>query len=368
MDNQSPGIKFAFIGHQDSWEKAQKFVNNIRITGNMQELSIDKIKEVYTYIPPRVLFELSFNSVRSGEIKGAYLECFIPPDELDMAHLQKNIGKVKATCYLADEIGVSIVSLGGFSSIVLESGNVALTKINNTNFTTGNTLTAAFIAKGVEKACEFWGLSSEDATLLIIGSTGDIGSACVSYFSGKVKKMILCARNTGPLKKQSFELSARGISNSFSTSIQEHIKDADIIISVASSIIAENDFDQLSDHTIVCDAGYPKNLQNKYLHNHDRYFLGGMGVAEKGYSSENDIHKSFYQFPLKNAVHGCLLESVVLAMDECYWAFSKGKGNITVSGMETILEMAKLHGIEPAPLFNSEEIIQAKTLTVDYGD
>jgi predicted amino acid dehydrogenase len=368
MDNQSSGIKFALIGHQDSWKKAQDFVNDIRVTGNMVDLSIDKIKEVYTYIPPRNLFELTMNSKKTGAIKGAYLECFIAPDELDMAHLQKNIGKVMETCDLAAKMGASIVSLGGFSSIVLESGNAALTKINGTNFTTGNTLTSAFIAKGVEKACEYWDQPLADATVLIIGSTGDIGSACVSYFSGKVKKIILCARNAGPLKKQSCELSSTGINNTYSITIREHVKDADIIISVASSIIADNDFDQLSDHTIVCDAGYPKNLQNKYLNNHQRYFLGGMGVVEKGYSSEDDMHESFYQFPVKNAAHGCILEAIVLAMDQCYCAFSKGKGNITVSAMEEILEMAKSHGIEPAPLFNNDEIIPSKTLIVNYEE
>ena len=360
MDNQPAGIAFALIGHQDSWEKARGFVNNIRLTGNMQELSIDKIREVYTYLPPRVLFELCFRSIKNGEINGVYLECFIPPDELDIAHLQKNIAKVRETCDLAAKLGASVVSLGGFSSIVLESGNTALTKLNNTNFTTGNTLTAAFISRGVEKACEFWDQSMEDSTLLIIGSTGDIGLACVSYFSDKVKKLILCARNTGPLKKQSAELGSKGIANSFSTTIKDHVKDADIIISVASSIVAEKDFDQLSEHTIVCDAGYPKNLQNKYLHNHQRYFCGGMGISEMEFSSEDNIHGSFYQFPVKNVAHGCLFESVVLAMDQCHCAFSKGRGNITVQDMEKILAMAKSHGIETAPLFNDKAIIQTK--------
>jgi fatty aldehyde-generating acyl-ACP reductase len=361
MDNQPSVIKFALIGHQDSWEKTQQFVNNIRFTGKMEALSIDKIKEVYTYIPPRILFETTFNSIKNGEIKGAYLECFIPPDELDIAHLQKNIDKVKETCRLAAKMGASVVSLGGFSSIVLESGNESFTKIDNTSFTTGNTLTAAFIAKGVEKASEFWNQSIGNATVLIIGSTGDIGSACVSYFSGKVKELILCARRAGPLIKQSGELSAKGIANSFSTTVKEQVRKADIIICVASSIIAENDFDQLSDHTIVCDAGYPKNLQNNYLKNHERYFLGGMGIIKNGYSSENNIHETFYQFPVKNAVHGCLFEAIVLAMNQSYCAFSSGKGNITVSNMEKILQMAASHGIETAPLFNNEETVQLKT-------
>ena len=75
----------------------------------------------------------------------------------------------------------------------------------------------------------------------------------------------------------------------------------------------------------------------------------------------NFLYGLIYHFPVKNAAHGCLLEAIVLAMDECYCAFSRGKGNINVSAIEKILQMAKSHGIELAPLFNNEEIIQLKT-------
>lgn len=359
MDNQSSCLKFAIIGHQETWEQAQNYVNNIRVTSHSDLLCIEKIKEVYSYIPPRNLFEININSKKVGNLKGVYIETFIAPDELNQTHLRKNIGKVKDACKLAAKMGVSIVSLGGFSSIVLESGNESFSVIDNTFFTTGNTLTAAFITNGVEKACSFWKQSLADSNVLIIGSTGDIGSACVAYFSRKVKTLLLCARQPGPLKKQSIELTSIGVKNEYSVNLKELVHEADIIISVASSIIDQNDLDSLSQHTIICDAGYPKNILGLHIKNHERMFYGGMGYVEKGFAFENNAQESLYNFSVPHCSHACLLESVVLAMEENYIAFSKGKGNITIESMENILQMAEKHGIETAPLFNDEKIIQS---------
>jgi fatty aldehyde-generating acyl-ACP reductase len=356
MDHQPASIKFAIIGHQDSWENVTQFVNNIRITNDNELLSLDKIKQVYSFIPPRKLFDIVVNSTTGNSINGAYIDTFISPDELDIKHLRKNIEKVKDACILASKLGASVVSLGGFSSIVLETGKENFTSINKTSFTTGNTLTAGFIAKGIEKACAFWDVELEQSNLLIIGSTGDIGSACVEYFAGKAKKILLCARQQAPLLKQSDRLTQKGTENIASSRLKELIPKADIIISVASSIIENNDLDELNEHCIVCDAGYPKNLQSSRLQDHERLFYGGMGIIKNGFYFENNVYDSLYKFCLPNVSHGCLLEGIVLALENKCYAYSKGRGNITTKVMNEILEMAAKHGIEAAPLFNDHVI------------
>ncbi len=352
MGNQSSSLKFALIGHQESWENVMQFIQTMRFPGSDYDLTLDKVKDVFSYIPPRKIFDIEVNSTLYGKIHGAYIETFIAPDELDIKHLRKNIDKVRQACELCAKLNVPIVSLGGFTSIVLETGNKFFSKINNTFFTTGNTLTAAFIARGVEKACTCWEKSLSKSRLLIIGSTGDIGSACAYYFSDKVEKLLLCARNAVVLQKQSGELTAKGVRNSASIFLKELVDEADIIISVASSVINENDFENINCDTIVCDAGYPKNLQSTHIKNHERLFYGGMGMVMGGYEFENNLERSFYKFPLPSVSHGCLLEAVVLAMENVNSSFSKGRGNITVKSMENILAMAEKHGIQPAPLFN----------------
>jgi fatty aldehyde-generating acyl-ACP reductase len=357
MDHKPARIKFAVIGHQDSWDTVMRFVKALRFD-NRDELPLCKVQETFTYIPPRKLFDIEVNSTINDKINGVYIETFIAPDELDVKYLRKNIEKVRKACGVAAKHGALVVSLGGFSSIVLEMGNQFFTNIDNTHFTTGNTLTAAFIAKGVEKACELWKTKLQHSNMLIIGSTGDIGTACVTYFSGKVRKLLLCARQNGPLQKQSDELSKENIRHTSSTLLKELVYKADIVISVATSIIDNEDFDLLPQHAIVCDAGYPKNLQSTYIKNHGRLFYGGMGLVTGGFKFENNAQDILYKFSTPQIAHGCLLESVVLALEDKYCAFSKGRGNITVKTMHEILEMAEKHGIKPAPLFNSSLVIE----------
>ena len=109
--------------------------------------------------------------------KGKYIETFISPDELTVKHWKKNISKVKDAAICATNMQARITTLGGFTSIVLEGRVDMLNTNSSSKFTTGNTLTAAFIVKSIEKACLRFDKELKQQNILIIGSTGDIGSA-----------------------------------------------------------------------------------------------------------------------------------------------------------------------------------------------
>jgi fatty aldehyde-generating acyl-ACP reductase len=347
-------MTFALIGHQDSWAKILHVVNAMRSGQGNPELSLDEVRGSYTYFPPRKLFDITVSSTRCGALNGCYIESFLSPDELDAAHLHKNFNKVKEACACASRLGADVVSLGGFTSIILETRQDPGIFPGHTAFTTGNTLTAAFIADAVEKAAIHWEQPLHRSGLLIIGSTGDIGSACVAYFKGKVKKLLLCARQPGPLRKQQETLLAEGIAASSSVTINDLLPGSDYVICVASSMISGADLSLLPGHAIICDAGYPKNLQHAIGINSDRMFYGGMGLVTGGFRFTPDYRHDIYDFNLENAGHGCLLEAVVLAMENRAVPFSTGRGRITPTAMQEIRDMASRHGIVTAPLFNDK--------------
>jgi fatty aldehyde-generating acyl-ACP reductase len=189
MGYQSADIDFALIGHQDCWKKITGFVDFL----SERPLPAEKISEVYSFIPPRKIFDIEIQSITGEKVNGCYIETFISPDELGVRHWKKNVIKVKEAAACARKLHANVAALGGFTSIVLEGRNDTLNDGASTKFTTGNSLTAAFIVKSVEKACRKFDKKLEDQQLLVIGATGDIGSACVKYFSGKVKKLLLCA-------------------------------------------------------------------------------------------------------------------------------------------------------------------------------
>ena len=86
------------------------------------------------------------------------------------------------------------MSLGGFSSILIEGNFEQLGERRQTVFTTGNTLTVGFIVQGVKRMCALEGRSLRDATLLIVGASGDVGSGCARCLAPLVKRVQLNAR------------------------------------------------------------------------------------------------------------------------------------------------------------------------------
>lgn len=350
MDSTTPSLDFAVIGHQDSWQNITAFVNDIR-GGGKDELSSEKIKNIFSFIPPRDVFKIHVASKTGAEINGVYIETFIDPDKLGAQFIRTNITKIISAASYAKKMGAKIVTLGGFTSIVLE-GNVDSLSSTQTKFTTGNTLTAAYVVKAIEKAAIQSGIILNESNVLIVGGTGDIGMACINYLKNKIKKFILCARNHKRLKELSLHLTEENISVDYSDCLQDVIEEADIIICVASSTGIQ--MANCKRNVLICDAGYPKNLETK-INNQSgiKLFHGGMGQVSNGYHFSPDYSASFYNYPAPNISHGCILEAVVLALEKRFETYSAGKGNITIDRMEEIYDLSLKHGITIAPFYNA---------------
>ena len=357
MDRKLTRIDFAAIGHQDSWDKIHDFVSSIR-KSDLVPLTIEEIKDTYKYIPPRKIFDVEILSTQKNcKSRGIYIETFISPDELKVRHFKKCLDKIKEAAEIAVEHNAGITALGGFTSIVLEG---ELNLLNpGTFYTTGNTLTTAFIIKSVETACEQKQIDLKNSSVMILGSTGDIGSALSNYFSHKCQDLLLCARNELKLKKQQKALQPH---QALSRIVQDPKKDAshaNIIISVASSTDVISGI-KPSIPQIVCDAGYPKNLGACEWHEDSLYYYGGMGIVEGGVKFSNQRSSSFYAFPMTNIIHGCLLEAIVLGFEKRFESYSYGKGNITLLKIKEILKIAEQHGVTIAPYFNHKGLCQTK--------
>ena len=344
-------LDFAAIGHQDNWQNIESFINGIR-TAEFGELPQEKIRDIFGFIPPCEIFKMKVRSKTGLEINGVYIETFIDPDKLEIQHLRTNINKVTKAIEVAQKLNAKIVALGGFTSIVLE-GNISTFENTEMKLTTGNTLTSAYILKGIEKAAEQLQLDLKKCHVLIIGATGDIGLACTHYLKDKVKKLLLCARNKKRLETLSNELIAQNVSFSIDTCLDNLIPEANIIISVASSMGIE--ITKAKKNVIICDAGYPKNIEQKMEQSDDAFlFHGGMGQIQYGYDFNPDYSNYFYKYPSPYIGHGCVLEAIVLAFENKFENYSFGKGNILSSKIDEIYAKSLKHGLELAPFYNSK--------------
>jgi fatty aldehyde-generating acyl-ACP reductase len=299
-----------------------------------------------------VVCHIEVGSTAGAKARGIYIDSFIPPDRLEAAYVHENIARVRGAAACAIKAGAKIVSLGGFSSILIEGNFDQLPGRHDTVFTTGNTLTVAFIVQGIQKMCALEGRDLSRSTLLIVGATGDVGSGCARCLAPIVKRVLLNARNVERLRRLAGQLRADGVEAEIATGLQQFPAEADIVISAASLASPSLLLGHIAADAIVCDAGYPKNLSPSAQMPGAKVFFGGLGQISGGMTFAPDFHGILHPFP--DVVHGCLLEGMALALEGRFEPFSRGRGFISperVAEMETI---AARHGIYLAPLYNGD--------------
>jgi fatty aldehyde-generating acyl-ACP reductase len=343
---------FALIGHQESWGAAADVISVLR-GSERTPLPEDEIRDILPWIPPRPVCRLEVGSITGAKARGLYIDAFIPPDRLDADHVRENLARVRAAATCAISAGARIVSLGGFSSILIEGNFDQLPEGRDTVFTTGNTLTVAFIVQGIRKMCALANRNLRGSTLLVVGATGDVGSGCVRCLAGMVKRVVLCARNTDRLRRLAGELQADGAHVEIATDLRQLTTQPDVVICAASLPSPSLLLGRVAPDAIVCDAGYPKNLSPAAALSDTTIFFGGLGQITGGMKITPDLRGILNRHPFADVAHGCLLEGIALALEGRVESFSRGRGRITRARVEEMERIAERHGIHLAPLYNS---------------
>jgi fatty aldehyde-generating acyl-ACP reductase len=350
-------IDFALIGHQESWRAAADVLAVLRGPGHTP-LPEDEVRDILPWIPPRAVCHIEITSTRGARARGVYIDSFIPPDRLGEVHVRDNLARVRGAAACAINAGAKIVSLGGFSSILIEGNVDQLPQTNGTLFTTGNTLTVSFIVQGIRKLCLQEGRDLRQSTLLVVGATGDVGSGCARCLSPGVKRVLLCARNLERLRRLASELAANGVEVEIATDPRQFSASADVVICAASLASSSLLLGGIAPDAIVCDAGYPKNLSPCAEMPDAKVFFGGLGQVAGRLNFTPDLHGILNRHPFPNVVHGCLLEGMALALEGRFEPFSRGRGLITPQRVEEIECIAARHGIHLAPIYNANGPIE----------
>jgi fatty aldehyde-generating acyl-ACP reductase len=346
-------LDFALIGHQESWRAAADVLSVLRGPDH-PPLPDDEIKDILPWIPPRTVCHVDVGSITGAKARGLYIDSFIPPDRLDAASTHDNLARVRAAAACAIKAGAKIVSLGGFSSILIEGNFDQLPERHDSVFTTGNTLTVGLIVQGFQKMCALEGRDLRQSTLLIVGATGDVGSGCARCLAPLVKRVLLSARNPDRLRRLAAELEADGIQVEIAPDPQPFSTQADLVICAASlaspSLLLGS---RIAPDAIVCDAGYPKNLSPSAAMPGVTIFFGGLGQIIGGLTFAPGFNGVLNRHPFPDVVHGCLLEGMALALEGRFEPFSQGRGSITPRRVEEMGTIAARHGIYLAPLYNA---------------
>jgi len=259
------------------------------------------------------------------------------PDMKDI-RLRKVVEKIDQALSIAADSGCSVAALGAFTSIVLQGQEQDFAQKHEIKLTSGNTFTAAVIVRSIEKTAMEFGVDLSKATLGIVGASGDIGSACVSYFANKVNKMILTARSIGPLETlQQTIKDTMTCDVEITTDNNKAVQQADIVIFVTSAYVPMYSQDDFRPGTIVCDASAPQNVTVTDPLRKDVFVYHG-GIVSLPFTLDPGFDIGL---AAPDTFYGCQVEGILLALDDTL-PFSWGRGNIIREKMDLFLK--KLDG------------------------
>lgn len=358
MDGRPAKARFALIGHLDSWEKTAAVVRSLR-GADRGPISARDVREIVPFLPPRTVCRVTVFSRDGSRAQGVYVDAFLSPDRLEEGAPREKIHRIREAASYARREGAPVAALGGFSSIVLEGNVDLLPDHDDVAFTTGNTLTVAYIVKAVERACALAGRPLRSQRILILGATGDVGSGCARYLLLRAGGLLLCARNAHRLRRLQRSLASGSAAVSISTEPEEFLPEADFVIAAASLSSPRFSLRSVRPDAIVCDAGYPKNILTEG-DSGPVVFFGGMGQALGGLRLDPDLMSVLAPHPAPNVVQGCLLEGMLLALEGRFESYSRGRGNISPERVDEIWALAEKHGFVLAPFFNDEGLCDGR--------
>ncbi len=294
-----------------------------------------------------------FKSKTGKKTHGYFVMCPIIPDMITVDS-KRAIHKVVESCKVAEDLGVGVVALGGFASIVAQRFGTDLANPVNVPMTTGNTLTVALALEGVYKAARLRGVNLSQAKVTVIGGAGDIGGTCARILSEIVREVTITGRSEKNLAEVERTLVYAAKSKITATRDNNAaVKDADIVIAAASVSSSILNFDNFKPGAIICDVGYPKNISYRACDRQDIFIFSG-GIA----SLPSPIDLGYDTgLPSVNVLYGCFSEAILLDLEERYENFSWGRGNITKEKVDYIMGVARKHGFDVAPFFWGKRLI-----------
>ncbi|MCX7927900.1 MAG: SRPBCC family protein, partial [Candidatus Omnitrophica bacterium] len=299
---------FGIIGHLYNYYHLEKSLKILKPDFKMP--SLEFICQLYHLTPSFKLCDIKNFRSKTGETtNGCMIVATFIPDMVER-DIWMVYSKVVKACRVAEKNGVGIVALGGFTSIVADKIGHSITEDVDVPVTSGNSFTAAMAIDGVYKASELVGLNLEQAKVAIVGGTGDIGRGCARVLVERVRNLIITGKTKANIKTVCKELARKKRAKVFGTlDNKKAVRDADIVIAVASSSSSILDLNWFKPGAIICDVGYPKNISYTPTTREDiLVFSGGLAKLPSPISFPIDIG-----LPSSDILYGCFSEAIILA-------------------------------------------------------
>ena len=314
------------------------------------------LEKTMAYSPPRIYSKIEgIKSLDGTEAEGWLISVGGTPKEMMSRNPEFTYKRLIAASKIAKKLGAEIMGLGAFTKVVGDAG-LTVAKHSPIPITTGNSYSASAALWAAADAIKKLGLidipSNNEklkASSMVVGATGAIGSVSSKLLSMVFNEVILCGRNEEKLQilKNSILKNNPETNIIITTDVDEHILNADMIVTATSGAGKKIlDIMKVKPGCIITDVARPLDLTpEEVARRPDVLYIesGEIEVPVKDHLLMRDIHLP------KNVVFACMAETIVLALEGRFEAFTIGR-NIEWKKVKEIYKMGLKHGMKLAAI------------------
>ena len=335
---------FAFIIHpiDPKRDVSRKFPFLGRV---LSERQIDFFS---TFFPPVYISEIEgIESEATGkEIKGWFIACPYTPRRMMELPEKTVYRKIIQTGRLAEKLGAQMLGLGAFTSVIGDAG-ITIANALDVPVTTGDSYTVTVAVDALREAAAVMEIPLRRTTAAVVGATGAIGQICAELLAEDVERLYLIARRQEALEELRDRLQAqartlrlgRAQAELVISTSMDVLADAQLILTVTSSIDDIIRPEYLQPGSVVCDVARPRDVSAMVAAARDDILVIDGGMVDVPGSV--NFHFDF-GFPPGKA-YACMAETIALTLEGRFEDYTLGK-HLTRERVEEIDAMAKKHG------------------------
>jgi len=293
-----------------------------------------------TFFPPVYISEIEgITSQATGKvIKGWFIACPYTPRRMLQLPDRTVYRKIIQTGRMAEKLGANILGLGAFTSVVGDAG-VTIANALDVPVTTGDSYTVAMAVQAIRDAAHAMEIKIEDATVAVVGATGAIGRVCAELIAGEAARTLLVARDEKKLEALRDRLGGHARSALVVSTKMDVLKDAQLILTVTSSIHDVIRPEHLQPGSVVCDVARPRDVSAMVAAVRDDILVIDGGMVDV--PGPVNFHFNF-GFPDGKA-YACMAETIALALEGRFEDYTVGK-DITLERVKEITAISERHG------------------------
>ncbi|MBE0680641.1 MAG: shikimate dehydrogenase [Anaerolineales bacterium] len=321
-------------------------------------LSEKQIDFFSTFFPPVYISEIEgITSKATGKnVKGWFIACPFTPRRMLQLPEHTVYRKIIQTGRMAEKLGANILGLGAFTSVIGDAG-VTIAKALDIPVTTGDSYTVAMAVQAIRDAAKVMDINMADATVAVVGATGAIGRVCAELLAGEAARTLLVARDEKKLEALRDRLKVHARSELVISTKMDILKDAQLILTVTSSIHDVIRPEHLQPGSVICDVARPRDVSAMVAAVRDDILVIDGGMVDV--PGPVDFHFNF-GFP-EGKAYACMAETIALALAGRFEDYTVGR-DITLERVQEITAICETHGFRMSGFRSFEREVTGKQI------